>query len=349
MNIAHRVDLAERELARICASIPKAQRAGWTQRQYTDEIKRAQPSLSGWLSHRAAVEGFFRKQRVIDVPPLHVMHEPYHEPSLDSLAESARKSWAPIRGELVAMELHKAQLNIEPGYQRNSINPLRVDKIAAAFDVIVFGSLTVASRDGVYYIVDGQNRWMAAQRRAEVDMVKCNVFKSEGIEHEARKFAAINMARAGVTPADKHRALVTGREEIALRLDEMLEALGIEVVARSTKAPRQLSAIGAVYAMAQRDMQRCEMVMSLVADLTAEYRIEADLIKALDYLDRRVEGGIENKVLRDRLKQIGCHHLSETLALARAANTGVKQLGAAVLGEVNKKLPQARRIILTEI
>lgn len=350
MNYIGRHQLAERELQRICAAVPESKRQCWTQREYIDEIKRANPSLRGWLSKKAGQEAFFRKQRVITAPPAHV-HSAYAEPSLDAIVEEKRKAWLPVRGELMPMRLHKAQLNIEPGYQRNSINPLKVDQIAASFDLVIFGSLTVANRNGlgVFYIVDGQNRWMASQRRAEIDEVLCNVFESTGIEHEARVFAAINMARSGVTPADKHRALVTGREPVAMWLDDMLQTLGIEVVARGAKAPNQLAAIGFVYAMALRDKTRCEVVMSLVQDLTAEFRIEADLIKALDYLDRRVDGGIEHPVLRSRLMKIGVHRLTEVLTVARAASTGTRQLGAVVLGEVNKGLPEHKRIVLLEI
>src|SRR5699024_10958496 len=49
-----------------------------------------------------------------------------------------------------------------PSYQRDT-NPLRVDKIAEAFDLSSFGTVTVSRRkDGHLYIVDGKHRATAA-------------------------------------------------------------------------------------------------------------------------------------------------------------------------------------------
>ncbi len=359
MNTTRRQQTAEAELRRVCARIPEKARGAWTQRDYIKEMLAANPALGKWLCTASGAAGFWRRQRTMKPParatddgaaPAVPMHAAYMERQLDTAADALKREWLPIAGELRAMRLHKAKLNICSAYQRNTITPSTVDKIAASLDLVAFGALTVACRGGdEYFIVDGQNRWMASQRRPELGELNCLVFQSDGAQHEARIFAAINMNRTGVNASDKYRALVTGGDPIAVQLSEALDALGIEVVPRGANGQNQLAAISYVYTMASRDMRRCETILSCVQDITPGSPIFGELIRALDYLDRRIEGGVQNQTLMTRMRKIGAHKLMDAIAKARPANSGISQLGIAVLGEVNRGLAESKRILLQEV
>jgi hypothetical protein len=69
----------------------------------------------------------------------------------------------------------------------------------------------------------------------------------------------------------------------------------------------------------------------------------------LDYLDRRIEGGVENPTLNARMRKIGAHKLMDAISKAQSANKGISQLGIAVLGEVNRGLIESKRIVLQEV
>lgn len=102
------------------------------------------------------------------------------------------------------------ELNISDAYQR-TIVPARVNRIAKNLDQDAFGSLTVGQRrDGTYWVVDGMQRLTSA-RKLGIGMVPCDVFQSEGQEHEARVFRLKNRERTNVTACALFRAqLVEG-------------------------------------------------------------------------------------------------------------------------------------------
>lgn len=357
MSMHRQFQNAETELRKLCGRIPEKERATWTQRDYIEEMARSNRSLGKAILTKAGTESFWNKQRVLDIPPRHLNDEetaasiqpPYFERTLVSAVKELTQEWLPVSGSLRPMRLHKAQLHICADYQRSSISQIKVDNIAARLDLISFGALTVGYRDGIYYIVDGQNRWMAAQRRPEITEVNCLVFDSNGVDHEARIFAAINMNRTGVTSCDRYRALVTAKDAVALELEGALRALGIEVVARGAQGANQLSAIQLVYNMACRDMRRCEIILSQVQEITPGSPIHGDLLVALEYLERRIEGGVLNPVLKARMRKLGAHRLMDSITVAKAASSGARQIGVAVLSEVNKGLPEAKKIVLLEV
>jgi hypothetical protein len=363
MNIQSRQQMAEAELHRVFMRFPEETRASWTQKDYIHEMMIGCPALRGWLRTKSGVEHFWRRQHVIKKPPLAgsgprslddaaapeaPIHPPYTEQTLDGAADSLKREWKAVVGDLKAVVLPKNRLSICSAYQRNSVSALKVDKIAAELDLVAFGALTVAQRGDEFFIVDGQNRWMASQRRVELTELNCLVFQSRGVEHEAKIFAAININRSGVHAADKYRALVTAEDPTALALDEALRILQIEVVPRTAKGPNQLAAIQYVFGMAKRDIRRCESVLSVVQDITPGSPIYGDLVKAIDYLDHHIKGGAENPTLRARMRKVGAHKLMDAIAKVRPAHSGNSQIGIAVLGEVNRGQPESRRIVIEE-
>lgn len=127
------------------------------------------------------------------------------------------------------------ELNISDAYQR-TIVPGRVNRIAKNLDQDAFGSLTVGQRrDGTYWVVDGMQRLTAA-RRLGITMVPCDVFQSDGQEHEARVFRLKNRERTNVSSIALFRAQLTEGDEQSLAIAEVVRVSGLKLGLRDESA-----------------------------------------------------------------------------------------------------------------
>lgn len=124
------------------------------------------------------------------------------------------------------------QLNISDAYQR-TIVPARVNRIAKNLDQDAFGSLTVGERrDGSYWVVDGMQRLTAA-RKLGIGMVPCDVFSSEGQEHEARVFRLKNRERTNVSACALFRAQLTEGDSQSLAIASVVKQAGLKLALAS--------------------------------------------------------------------------------------------------------------------
>jgi hypothetical protein len=123
------------------------------------------------------------------------------------------------------------ELNISDAYQR-TIVPARVNRIAKNLDQDAFGSLTVGQRrDGSYWVVDGMQRLTAA-RKLGIAMVPCDVFQSDGQEHEARVFRLKNRERTNVSACALFKAQLTEGDEQSIQIAEVVKDAGLKLALR---------------------------------------------------------------------------------------------------------------------
>lgn len=123
------------------------------------------------------------------------------------------------------------ELNISDAYQR-TIVPGRVSRIAKNLDQDAFGSLTVGQRrDGSYWVVDGMQRLTAA-RKLGIGMVPCDVFVSDGQEHEARVFRLKNRERTNVSACALFKAQLTEGDEQSLAIAQVVRDAGLKLALR---------------------------------------------------------------------------------------------------------------------
>lgn len=120
------------------------------------------------------------------------------------------------------------ELSISDAYQR-TIVPARVNRIAKNLDQDAFGSLTVGQRrDGSCWVVDGMQRLTAA-RKLGISMVPCDVFKSEGQEHEARVFRLKNKERTNVPACALFRAQLVEGDEQTVEIAKAVQDAGLSL------------------------------------------------------------------------------------------------------------------------
>jgi hypothetical protein len=120
------------------------------------------------------------------------------------------------------------ELNISDSYQRTIVQA-RVNRIVKNLDQDAFGSLTVGERnDGSYWVVDGMQRLTSA-RKLGIAMVPCDVFQSEGQEHEARVFRLKNRERTNVSACALFKAQLTEGDQQSLAIASVVKSAGLKL------------------------------------------------------------------------------------------------------------------------
>jgi hypothetical protein len=132
--------------------------------------------------------------------------------------------------------INVAELKVDHSYQREEGNDRIILAIARNFSWEAFGSLVVMERhNGERFVVDGQQRLLAARRRGDTRMVPCVVFMSDGREHEARAFISLNVNRSHVSAAAKFSAAVMAGLHPEVEIASWLTTVGRRVDKYSKK------------------------------------------------------------------------------------------------------------------
>jgi hypothetical protein len=86
----------------------------------------------------------------------------------------------------------------------------KIRKIAANWDWLMVGVLTVGERkNGGLYVVDGQHRLLGA-RKAGIENLRCAIFPSMGPMQEAQLYNRIAIERTRPKPHDLFKSAVVG-------------------------------------------------------------------------------------------------------------------------------------------
>lgn len=101
-------------------------------------------------------------------------------------------------------------LHIDTMYQRSPCSARVIFEIARNFSWANFGVISVCQREGKngYWVVDGQQRIIAAKKRGDIVEVPCIIQNVKSIEQEASAFVSINTSRKPVSSIDKFNAAV---------------------------------------------------------------------------------------------------------------------------------------------
>lgn len=123
-----------------------------------------------------------------------------------------------------------SDLKIDHSYQRREVSEYNTLAIASEFSWSRCGTLIVMERrDHSYYIVDGQQRWLAIKRRQDIKDVPCLVFASDGPEHESKAFRGLNIRRKNVPALVKFNSAVVAGDSPEKEISEWLGTIGLHV------------------------------------------------------------------------------------------------------------------------
>lgn len=242
--------------------------------------------------------------------------------------------------------LAKEILKIHPDYQRDATIQ-KVTEITAKWSWISCGAIVVGYRDGDYWVLDGQHRVLAAKRRSDIIELPCVIYKTQDIKQEAAAFLELNTGRKPVAAIAKFKAMVVAGDEDALIVNDALNKLGL-IMKPCAKKPNEIKCIGWALKKAKENKLEFFNVLTVAKHISPDTCIQEKLLSGLWYLNRRIDGGLLNKKLLERLIKIGAEKLTQAAAKASAyfGMGGEKIWGTGMLEEINKGLRV--RFVITE-
>lgn len=120
-----------------------------------------------------------------------------------------------------------SDIQFDPSYQRPLNNSWR--KIVANFNPEALGTPIVGERDDKsLWGVDGQIRITALDRLGKTT-VRCEVFASEGPEHEAEVFVDVNGGRVRLTAMDMFQGGLTKQDPACWLVKNVVEEMGFSI------------------------------------------------------------------------------------------------------------------------
>lgn len=254
------------------------------------------------------------------------------------ISKIERYGWSDPGDKGEFMEIDKNLLRVDPEYQRGQLDQ-KIRELASKFLWRDCGVISVADRDGEYFVTDGQHRVLAAQRRTDITTMPCLVFSLSGKKEEANAFLGANTHRKPVTSYGKHKAKVVSGDGIALFIDNLCGRLGITLKENGQAGAMQTKAVTLCYRLAQMNIDGFVDVMEFLAALCKKHNhpLSERLIDGLFYLNSRGLS-LNDKRIRDRIMKVGPERLLNGAAKASAlyAKGGAKIWADGMLVEINK-------------
>lgn len=223
--------------------------------------------------------------------------------------------------------IDKHLLSIDDSYQRD-ISESGVDRTVRGFTWSSYGAISVALRpDGTYRVVDGQHRVAAAMQLPQIVELPCVVHRLDTTQAEAQSFLDINAKARGVSMLYKFKAALVAQDPAALAVQDALDRYGVTL----EKHPRhigQTKCAGFLWSLARQDVKRLERVLSVAVDTCHDSPLTDAIMRGLLYLDQNVSGGLDNALLRERLRKAGGLRLDLAGRRARLADSYNSDAGA---------------------
>lgn len=235
-------------------------------------------------------------------------------------------------------------LEVDECYQRGEVSKATTLAKCREFSWAACGTLDVMQReDDSYVVVDGHQRLLAARNRGDITKLPCIVFRSDGIEHEAAAFKALNEKRNPVRATDKFRSAVIAGMSPESDIAEWLESLKLTVGSRHGRRDRnadRLTFISTVLRFWKLDTATTKAALPLGMTIGNGDGADKFTFVGICYCLRR---GIDVAAFKDKLIQAGgitaINAEAARLAIVsqRSSITDV-ECGCAILNLINKGL-----------
>lgn len=209
----------------------------------------------------------------------------------NKLEREARLRWIPLE-----------KMKVSPLGQRD-LNPARVDRLAATFDLEQLGTPTVNLRDGHYYIVDGQHRVEALREIGWGDQqIQCWTYEGLSEQEEAEKFLQINDVLV-VQAFDRFTKGVTAGRDDETEVDRVVRAQGL-CVSRD-KTAGAIRAPGTLMRVYKRtDSATLGRAVRIIRDAYGDGGFVVPVIDGVGYLCARYNGDLDDKAAVAKLGNV---------------------------------------------
>lgn len=184
--------------------------------------------------------------------------------------------------------IHKSELIVDSAYQRLPRSQEAVLKIARDWNWIANGTITVVSRSGKWYVVDGQHRLAAAMLRADIQFLPCMVFEADDeTKKEAEAFLAINTCRNLVGSSDRFKAGVTSDDPSCVWLNSKLKESGLQ--SGPCGSSKTVACVGILMKLARDNQERLNTIWPLILKMHDGIQIYGDVVKGLWSIEQQRE------------------------------------------------------------
>lgn len=259
--------------------------------------------------------------------------------SESKLDKVKRYKWAVDHRKLRLEFINKNKLHVDASYQRDVMKG-KVLEIASNWSWLACGGIVVAKREGKYWVIDGGHRVAAAAERSDIADLPCLVFDSEGADEEAQAFLQLNTNRKPIKIIDRHKARLVAGDKTAGFVQEWCDLLELRIMDKTDVGT--IKSIGWCYRRAQDDPDAFVAVLSFAAETSKKHRVAISerLLEGVWYINKYVDGGLENKRLYKRMDSIGAQALLDAANRASAFYTsgGARIWATGMMEEINKGL-----------
>lgn len=239
-------------------------------------------------------------------------------------------------GELIF--INKYSLNIDLEYQRDA-NSKKITDLASSWSWIAAGAIIVGKRSGKYYVIDGQHRVLASQKRSDISDLPCLVFETSDVVQEAVGFLDLNTNRRPLEMIARFRALISSGNQTAIFVDKTLTQHGVEWRKDQGKGSC-IRCLGWCMLAAEKNKDRFAKVIRVMTETCPGQTIHERVSSSLFYLDETLNVSIDDERFKSRLRLIGESALLKATYKASELyqKGGSKIWATGVLIEINKGL-----------
>lgn len=259
-----------------------------------------------------------------------------------------RYGWTVTDKPGVFFEIDKNELRIDHSYQRESISTSKVDSIARAWSWVACGCLVVFLRDDqTYWVVDGQHRKLAAQKRSDIKTLPCLVFEG-AVSAEASGFLSVNTNRKMLTMLDKIKSMTITNDQVAAKVIEAVQAIGYRLTGGGGR--HTISCAGVLYKIFAMDAAVAKRSLQLLAQLSDGDQIGSKALRGIFYLEMRLRSSESGQSIFDKhnveaIERIGMVRIEKSIDTTSAIyGTCTEKSCAKGVADILNKGRTSRRI-----
>ncbi len=206
-----------------------------------------------------------------------------------SSAKMERYGWTMKDRPGVFMEVDKTALLVDKQYQRDGTKN-KIAEIAKHWSWVACGCLIVASRpDMRLFVIDGQHRKVAADRRPDIKTLPCLIFEVEDVKQEAEGFLNANTLRKPMVAHEKFRALLMAGNPHAQFVNDLVSKSKRTIRAGSDGA--SVDCVSALMRVAQESKEVLARVWPIALLLCEGRLLHRDIIEGLCYIEKNCKNG----------------------------------------------------------
>lgn len=264
--------------------------------------------------------------------------------AISGISKKDHYSWDELDSKCSHNRILINELNIDPSYQRGEASNSSTIEKARHMQHAAIGAIIVGKRkDGTFWVVDGLQRTLAAQRRGDVKEMDCMVFQSRGVHHEAEVFLLCNKGRIPVSSYHKYKTCVTAGRMPEAEIDAWLTSNGFVVSDQSRRcAIRFPSKLIQSWLM---NKDACKQALELTREICSGDELNADVFVGVAIL---IRNNVNVKTEVRKIVSLGgvtkIQREINSIAITLGVSKSLKVCGMGLLAVINHKRHKKIRV-----